>query len=164
MQQVMATEALQQNSAGVQTSIIGLIQIKLIKTDNQTLADGFIGFISNSSVVYGVKYMDYAGGGREGNDSAGKTPTAQLNARLPPRNLLTCALLLDQISSSRLWRPLKPTRGWFARRKFRPALVAAARAETADHFPRTSPRRKRRRRSVVAIPLARSLLFILHLH
>lgn len=38
---------------------LGLIQIKLIKT----LEDGFIGFISNSSVVYGVKRMDYAGGG-----------------------------------------------------------------------------------------------------
>lgn len=50
--------------------------------------------------------MDYAGGSRERYDSAGKTLTTQLNARLPPGNLLTCAFLLDGISSSRLRRLL----------------------------------------------------------
>lgn len=39
-------------------------------------------------------------GSRECNDSAGKIHTTQLNARLPPRNLLTCTFLLDRISSS----------------------------------------------------------------
>lgn len=47
--------------------------------------------------------MDYAGGG-VGNAAAlqEKIHTARLNARLPPRNVLTCTLLLDQISSSRV--------------------------------------------------------------
>lgn len=83
--------------------------------------------------------------------------------RLPPRNLLTCALLLDQISSSRLWRLLNQHVGGCLKK----ALPGSRRRTIIS---RTSPRRKhrrRRRRSIIAIPLARSLLlllFIFRLH
>lgn len=50
--------------------------------------------------------MDYAGGVGNAATLREKIHTTQLNARLPPRNVLTCTLLLDQISSSRLLRLL----------------------------------------------------------
>lgn len=76
--------------------------------------------------------MDYAwgGGSRERYDSAGKTLTTQLNARLPPGNLLTCTFLLDRISSSGLRRLLNQHVGG----NLKKVLPRAARTELERVF------------------------------
>lgn len=70
------------------------------------------------------------GGSWERYDSAGKTLTTQLNARLPPGNLLTCTFLLDRISSSGLRRLLNQHVGG----NLKKVLPRAARTELERVF------------------------------
>lgn len=100
------------------------------------------------------------GGSRERYDSAGKTLTTQLNARLPPGNLLTCTFLLDRISSSGLRRLLNQHVGG----NLKKVLPRAARTELEIVF--FFPVRHRTGSvGAVVIPLALPLLlFIFHPH